>query len=241
MNSYDLINISPDLKSPELDLIRGDIDALVFDLDGTLLDSMLLWNQVDIEFLSRFGFEVTKEYTDYVKRVSIDQAAIYTKEKFNLPLTPDEIKNTWNQMVFEAYSKTVKIFGGVREYISKAHDMGFKIVAATALTKVNAEAALKSNDILKFFDSLTTLEDLGDGIDKSTPDVYLRAISGINVASNRCLVFEDVEAAIRGAKLGEFKVTCVYDKIGAGSLESWSRMCQISDYKIINWSSISNH
>ena len=226
---------SANLRFPDLNLIRPDIDALIFDLDGTILDSMTLWNQVDIEFLSKRGFEVTHDYTEYVKRVSIDNAALYTKERFNLKESPEEIKNEWNKMVFDAYLNSVKIFDGVFEYIKDAANMGYKIAAATALNRVNAEAALKSNGIYDFFSCLITLEDLGTHVDKSTPDVYLLTSESINVAPSRCLIFEDVEIAIKGAILGGFKTTAVYDSIGAGSSTSWENMCAISDYQIGKW------
>ncbi len=235
MNSTHITSFKDNSNFPELNSLKGHIDALIFDLDGTILDSMTLWNQVDIEFLSSRGFEVTPDYTDFVKRVSIDKATEYTKERYNLKESPEEIKDTWNSMVFKAYSNSVMLFDGVYEYITSASDMGFRIAAATALTRVNAEAALNNNGILDLFDALITLENLGDGIDKSTPDVYLKTAKALDVIPERCLVFEDVEAAIKGAKLGNFKVTCCYDKIGAGSEESWMRMCSISDYSIISW------
>ena len=58
------------------ELKASGIKLLIFDLDGTLLDSMNIWNKVDIDFLGRFGYEVTPEYTDVVKRVSVDEAAL---------------------------------------------------------------------------------------------------------------------------------------------------------------------
>ena len=104
---FNLANNSIDDKYPDLDKLKGSIDALIFYLDGTLLDSMTLWNQVDIEFLSKYGYEVTKDYTDYVKRVSIDDAAIYTKERFNLKETPEEIKNAWNTKISFVFQMNV--------------------------------------------------------------------------------------------------------------------------------------
>lgn len=235
MNMSGLSQFSCIKSFPDLEKIKGKIDALIFDLDGTLLDSMTLWNKVDIEFLSKRGYQVTPDYTDVVKRVSIDQAALYTKERFNLIESVQDIKDEWNNMVFEAYSNEIKVFDGVYDYIKKAHEMGFIIASATALSRINAEAALKSNRIYDYFSCLITLEDLGDNIDKSTPDIYLKVANMIKTPPERCIVYEDVKAAIDGAKLGKFNVTAVYDKIGAGAGSDWESMCNEADFVIYKW------
>ena len=83
------------MKMPYTDDIKKHARCLIFDLDGTVLDSMDLWNRVDIQFLSKRGFEVTDDYTEVVKSVNIDDAAVYTKERFSLPETPQEIMDEW--------------------------------------------------------------------------------------------------------------------------------------------------
>ena len=81
----------PDLKT----LSKEGVKLLIFDLDGTLLDSMSVWNDVDVEFLGRYGYEVTPEYTDMVKRASIEDAARYTQTKYRIPLSWQQIVETW--------------------------------------------------------------------------------------------------------------------------------------------------
>ena len=96
-------------RYPYLPSLKSEgISLLIFDLDGTLLDSMNVWNQVDVDFLGRYGYEVTPDYTDMVKRVSIEDAAKYTVERYKIPLTPQEVQDTWNQMVGEFYKSEVK-------------------------------------------------------------------------------------------------------------------------------------
>ena len=81
----------PDLKA----LSKEGVRLLIFDLDGTLLDSMSVWYDVDKEFLGRYGYEVTPDYTEFVKRVSIEDAARYTQTKYRIPMTWQEVATTW--------------------------------------------------------------------------------------------------------------------------------------------------
>ena len=225
---------------PSLPALKSKgISVLIFDLDGTLLDSMNVWNQVDIEFLGRYGYEVTPEYTDMVKRVSIDDAARFTVERYKIPLSPQEVMDTWNSMVGEFYRSEVKLKGGALEYLKEAKRAGFKLGVATALTRVNAFNSLRANGILELFDAVITLEDTGKNTDKSSPDIFLKVLGyinamGNNVAPGGALVFDDVPAACRGARMGDFKTCAVYDNIGCGK-DLWNSFASSCDYAVRNW------
>ena len=117
---------------PFLSELKGKADALIFDVDGTLLDSMTVWNQADTVFLNSRGFDVTPDYTDYVKSVRIEDAAVYTKERYNLPDTPEQIMAEWNAFVNHAYASEVPLMDGVSEYLQLARSSGFKLACATA-------------------------------------------------------------------------------------------------------------
>ena len=223
------------MKLPNINEIVGKYDALIIDLDGTILDSMSLWNRVDEEFLSKRGYSVTPEYTDFVKSVSIEEGAVYTKEQFSLKESPEEIMNEWNRMVFEAYKNSIRLKAGSFEYIKKAHEAGLKIACATALSYANAEAALSSNHILDLIDKLITLEDVGTGVNKSEPHIYLLTSDAIGIAPERCLVFEDIPVAIRGASSGGFGTCAVYDDIGCDHGKQWQEMVRTSDYCVEDW------
>ena len=138
----------PDLKA----LSKEGVKLLIFDLDGTLLDSMSVWNDVDVEFLGRYGYEVTPEYTDMVKRASIEDAARYTQTKYRIPLTWQEIVAAWESMVFEFYEKEVSLKEGVSEYLQEAKRLGFTLSVTTALSRKNAAASLTHTGIKDLFD-----------------------------------------------------------------------------------------
>lgn len=220
---------------PPLESLRLEADALILDIDGTLLDSMTVWNQADVVFLSKRGFEVTPDYTDYVKSVRIEDAALYTKNRYNLPDSIEEIMAEWNDFVAKAYAEEVQLKPGVLDFLKEAKSLGFKMGCATALTSLNVDSAFKRLGIYEFLDVLLTLDDLPGRPDKSEPDIYLVVAEKLGSIPDRTIVFEDVPIAINGALKGGFKTCAIYDEVGAGSKEVWDDMATKSRYFLKSW------
>ena len=220
---------------PQLEKLSGTIDGLIFDLDGTILDSMNLWTAADESFLSKRGFNVTPEYTNYVKIVSIEEAADFTRINYAPDMTNQEIIDEWHAFVSDGYKNKVQLKPGAYEYIQKARELGFKIACATALTRPNAEAVLDRCGVTKLIDVLLTLDDVAGIRDKREPDIYLLAASKLGCEAPRTLVFEDVPQAIQGARRGGFNICAVYDAVGCGSDSVWTEMCDESNFQITNW------
>lgn len=223
----------PSLK----ELKASGVKLLIFDLDGTLLDSMNVWNKVDIDFLGRYGYEVTAEYTDVVKRVSVDEAALYTQRKYNIPLTPEEIIAEWDKMVNVFYRNDVMLKPNAEAYLKEAQSLGFHMGVATALTRNNAIAGLVRNRMLELFEAVITLEDVGKKIDKSSPDIFLKVLNyvnarGLDIKPSQTLVYDDVAAAAGGARNGGFLTCAVYDKIGCGDPLKWESFAAECNYSV---------
>ena len=218
---------------PKKDEIIEKYDAVIIDLDGTLLDSMDLWNRVDIAFLASRGFEVTQDYTDYVKRTTIREAAEYTVERFSLRESPDDVMNEWNAMVSKAYKEEIVCKQGAAEYAVSLKEAGLKLGIATALIEENVKAVLKSNSIENLWDAILTVGDMGGAVNKSRPDIYLKTAEALGVDPSRILVFEDVPEAAAGARLGGFDTCAVYDRIGCG--KCWDFFEQECKYALRSW------
>ena len=223
------------MSIPSLEELRRKADILIFDLDGTLIDSMGVWNQVDIEFLGKRGLEVTPEYLDAVKKNSSRDAAVITRRLFDLEDTPEQIMKEWDDMVSEHYRDSIPLKEGVFEYLTRAKELGFALMAATALSIDHAGPCLRRCSIYGLFNSVITLDDMGNKINKSDPAIYIRAMENAGGSDpSRVVVFEDVPACIEGAKSGGFITCAVHDPVGLGML-SWDEMASAADYSIMSF------
>ena len=91
--------------------------AVLFDLDGTLVDSMWMWPQIDVEFLGRFGYDCPGDLERAVEGMSFSETAAYFKERFSLPMTLEEIKECWSQMAMDKYRTQVPLKPGALEFL----------------------------------------------------------------------------------------------------------------------------
>lgn len=184
--------------SIQLPAFRGAI----FDLDGTLLDSMHVWEGVDREFLTRRNLPVEEDYMEQVATMGFRLAAEHTIEHFGLSETPEDIMAEWSGMVIEAYTHHVQLKPGAGDYVRQLHDKGILIAVATASDESIFRPTLERTGIFPLFHSFTTVGEVQKS--KDFPDIYRRAAEKLGLPPGDCVVFEDVPAAIRSAKAGGF-------------------------------------
>lgn len=219
-----------------VELFGEKIKGVIFDLDGTLLDSMWVWEKVDREFLAENGIAVTSDYTDTVKQMHFEESALYTKTRYNLPITTEQIKNRWIEMVKEEYSHNIKLKDGAYEFIRKLLSKGVKVAFATTLFREVAKLCLDNNGLsfakLGVDCPLISIEEVSRG--KGFPDIYLKAAQKIDVKPSECMVFEDIPLAIEGASAGGFLTCGVYDKYSNKEI-NFSSKCKnyIQSYSIL--------
>ncbi len=208
----------------------NNIKAAIFDLDGTLVDSMWVWEQIDIDFLKSKGYTPPKDLKDDITHLTFNQTAEYFKNRFNLSDSIDEITDTWHNMAYSFYSSNVKLKPGVISFLNKLKSLDIKIGLATSNSIPLLEATLKNNGIYHLFDAITVTEEVKKS--KENPDVYLLCANKLNVPPENCIVFEDIIAAVKGAKLAGMKVIGVYDKASEDQEELLSKACDkyIYDY-----------
>ena len=148
--------------------------AAIFDLDGTLLDSMGVWDQVDIDFLNKRGIEVPPDYMTKVSAMQFRQIAEYTIARFGLTDTPEELMQEWDDMASVAYSTTVEAKPGALDYLRDLKASGVKLGVATSLPPRLREPALRHVGMFDLFNDIVSVDDAND-VGKDQPDVYLLA------------------------------------------------------------------
>ena len=204
-----------------------DIDAVIFDLDGTLVDSMWMWKRIDIEYLERYGIALPEDLQREIEGMSFSDTAVYFKERFSLPDRLDHIKETWNKMAWEKYEREVPLKPGVMELLRYLKIKNIPAGIATSNSRELTELIIKRHGIQEYFSSVRTSCEVTKG--KPSPDIYLLVAKELGVRPQRCLVFEDVLQGIMAGKNADMKVCAVYDEY---SEDDRKEKMKLADYYI---------
>lgn len=202
--------------------MKENIKATIFDLDGTLVDSMWVWSQIDIDYLASKNLTVPPALKDEISHLGFIDVALYFKKRFNIDDDLNTILETWNNMALEYYSHNVKLKPGVLDFLKYLKSNNIKIGLASSSNLLLIESVLKSNGIYEYFDAITTTDEAKK--DKSNPDVYLLAADKLKTAPEDCVVFEDIAEGIKGAKLAKMSVIAVYDESSKDKKETLSEL-----------------
>lgn len=217
-----------------------NIEAVIFDLDGTLIDSMHVWDQVDIDFLKKRGMEVPNDlFSDLPSGDGLLPMAIYFKEKFKLNDKVEDIISEWNSMVLDFYSN-LNLNKGAAEMISKLHQAKLKLAIGTSNSEVLTKAVLKHNKLEHFFSSIITGCRIERG--KPYPDIYLQAAKELNVKAENCLVIEDTLHGVEAAKNAGMKVIAIYNDYSKKDREKLTKNAHayVDDYSQMDFLLFSN-
>ena len=191
--------------------------AFIFDMDGTLIDSMWIWKDIDIEYLARFGHEILDGLQKNIEGMSFHQTAIYFKEHFNIPDNLDKIKEDWNKMAYDKYTYEVKVKKGVFSLLDYAKNNNIKLGIATSNSRELTDQILKVHNLTDYFDVIVTGSEVING--KPAPDIYLKAAEKLMVSVKNCLVFEDIIPGIKAGKNAGMDVCAVPDDYSKSTLE----------------------
>jgi HAD superfamily hydrolase (TIGR01509 family) len=194
-------------------IVAGGVKAAIFDLDGTIADSMGVWTDIDVEFFEGHKIMIPQDYQEALRGMDFSHAAIYTKERFSLAESVEEITAEWSAMALHEYAFNIKLKAGVIEYLDHLKTRGVRIGLATASGRELFEPLLSRHGILKYFDVTTTTSEAGRS--KNFPDVYLLCAKKLQVNPQSCLVFEDILLAVRAAKSAGMMVVGVHDSHSA--------------------------
>ncbi len=188
----------------------NNFDAFIFDLDGTLIDSMEIWRQVDIEFLGARGIELPDDLQYLIEGMSFSETAEYFRDRFHLDQNIDEIKAEWNDMASEYYKNKIALKNGAKDFLDLLVKRGHKIAIATSNSRDLVDHILKKHEIHCYFHTIRTSCEVPRG--KPYPDVYLKVAEDLGVNPENCLAFEDTLAGVMAAKAAGMKVIGVADQ-----------------------------
>lgn len=204
-----------------------EFKGAIFDLDGTLLDSMDVWKNIDIAFLSKRGLTVPPGYGDEILAMSFRETAAHTIAKFRLSEQPDDIIHEWNEMAIEAYGHHVQLKTDAKAYLLQLKAQGIRLGVCTALSQKLYLPCLQNNGIYELFDTCISTDDVSRG--KSHPDAWLLSATRLGMNPRDCMAFEDVLPAMKGAKSAHMQICGVYDKYAD---KDKAEILKLSDYYV---------
>ena len=214
-----------------------EIEAIIFDVDGTLIDSMWIWTNIDELFLEKYNLEKPEGFHEGMEGMSYSETAQYFLDLFpSLPHTREELEQEWYDMAYEIYTTQMELKKGAYEFIKTMYEKGMKLGIATSNNRELAEGTLKNNNVLEYMGSIWTSCEAGAG--KPNPAVYLNVAKDLGVAPEHCLVFEDVSNGILAGKNAGMKV-CAFDDWFSKKQEAKKR--ELADYYIKDYNDIKNH
>ena len=198
--------------------------AVIFDLDGTLINSLGVWEKIDAEFLAKRGIPVPSDYANAICALSFRETALYTIDRFSLTDTADELMHEWDEMAIYEYSHHVELKPYAKEYLELLKKENIKTGIATSCSPLLYKPVLSNNGILGFFDVICATDEVARN--KEHPDIYLYTAKKLGVDPADCLVFEDIPQAIKSAKQAGMTVYGIYD---SALKDSWEYIRLIAD------------
>lgn len=197
-------------------------EAIIFDLDGTLVDSMWMWEKIDIEYLERFGIALPCGLQNAIEGMSFSETAAYFKERFQLTDSLETIKADWNEMACDKYRNEVPFKEKAPEFLEYCNKLGIKLGIATSNSKTLVESADEALFLRRYFSCVMTACEVNKG--KPAPDIYLAVAKALSVSPEKCLVFEDILPGIQAGKNAGMQVCAVEDVYSADIREEKRRL-----------------
>lgn len=201
------------------------IRAGIFDVDGTLLDSMSVWDDIGERYLLSQGITAGSDINSALSTMSMEQGAAYLKEKYHLDKPEPQIVKEVLKIVEDFYRFEALLKPGVKETLEWFNRKDIRMVVATSGNRELAEAALKRNGVLEYFEKIYTCTEVGAG--KDEPVIYLKAAERFGMDLENIIVVEDAVHAAETAKKAGFTVLGVYDE---SSRDNSSEMKDICDF-----------
>lgn len=202
----------------------------LFDLDGTLIDSNRVWQEVDDRFLSAHGLEATDEYLTTVGHSIFPIAAQFTKDYYHLDMSPQIIMDEWLLLARDAYEHHIPLKPGAREFLIQEISKGETLALVSACVPELGHAVLERHGLTPLFHHLVFAQELG--LEKRDPQFFHQVLELLKVSANDCTFFDDAPDNCTAAKTMGMIVVGVLDPLYAGDAERITQMCDrcITDF-----------
>jgi len=207
--------------------------AAIFDLDGTLLDSMPIWQNLGANYLLQKKLQPAPGLQAVLKTLSLQQAAQHFQAAYGLRETEETIVGEIATLIADSYRYEVQLKAGAAEYLQSLQEKNVKMGIATATERDLAESALERLDIRQYFGTLLTTSEVGAG--KDDPRIYQRALEQLGTPLAQTIVFEDALYAIETATAAGFRVVGVHDEAAAADKERIKALTEQYIYSFSDW------
>ena len=197
----------------DLDKMLQGIDAVLFDIDGTLIDSMGVWGDIDRIYLSRYGKEMKPDLQKELAGISIQETADYFRNVIGIDEPAEKMLSDWNELAYKEYHDVVMPKPGALKWVKDLDRRGIKMAVGTSNTRKLAETVLQVRGFMPYFKVILTGEDVKTG--KPDPYIYQECALRLDTPPDRCLVFEDIYSGVMAGRNAGMKTCAVWDKYAA--------------------------
>lgn len=204
------------------------ISGAIFDMDGTLIDSMYLWEGIGVRYARSQGVEPKPGFEEAISEMSMEMVSEYIQKEYGVSQTADEIREGINRMVEPLYRDEVPAKKGIIAFLEELKRRGIPMCVATATDMQLVELVLGRLDMIKYFEGIYTCTMVGAG--KQFPDVYEAALKKLGTPKGETFVFEDAVYAAKTAKAAGFPIAAVYEP--ATGEDGWRELKSMADMVI---------
>ena len=190
-------------------LLGHEIKAVIFDMDGTLIDSTGIWHEIDINFFAKRGMELPSDYAQHIVHLGLKQAAIYTKETYHLNESIQDIMDEWHNMSIDMYRYNVPLKPHALELLKLFKENNIKMAIATANDEPLYRPCIERLGIGEYFDEIADVNTAKEG--KQSAKIYLDLAKKMGAEPQNTLVLEDMPTCVKTANKSGFITVAVYD------------------------------
>ena len=208
-----------------------DKQYAIFDMDGTLVDSMMYWKQLAKEYLNHKGVvHIPDDILEKIKPMTMAESAALFIQEFGIEGTSESVVKEMNTLMDAHYFNDIPLKNGMKKYLKELKDTGKTMCVASATAIPLVESCLTRLGVIEYFSFLLSCETIGVG--KNKPDIYYEAAKRMGTAPENIAVYEDALYAAETAKQAGFYVIGVFDE---NSSNDFDRLKEVSDEIILKW------